>query len=104
MVDDPDAVGEHVRLFQVLRREEDGHALLLREPADLDPERGAALHVEPGRRLVEKENARPVHERERKVEPALHPARVALDLAVRSLRETDTREQLVAPLAAAPRR
>ena len=58
VVDDPDPVGEHVGLLEVLRRQEDGHALLAREPGDLVPERGAALDVEPGRRLVEEEDAR----------------------------------------------
>ena len=73
----PTRFGEHVRLLQVLRRQEDGHAVLACEPGDLLPQRGAALRVEPGRRLVEEEDARPVHEREREVEPPLHPARVA---------------------------
>src|SRR5919198_356700 len=78
VVDDPDAVGEHVGLLEVLRRQEDGDALLAREPADLAPERGAALNVEPRRRLVEEEHRRAVDEREREVEPPLHPARVAV--------------------------
>ena len=72
VVDDPDAVGEHVGLLQVLGGEEDGDALLLREPAHFHPERRAALNVEPGRRLVEEEDARAVHECERKVEATLH--------------------------------
>ena len=46
VVDDPDAVGEDVGLLEVLRRQEDGHALLAREAADLVPERGPALRVE----------------------------------------------------------
>ena len=37
VVDDPDPVGEDVRLLEVLRGQEDGDALLLREPADLLP-------------------------------------------------------------------
>ena len=47
-----------------------------REARHLDPERVAALRVEPGRRLVEEEDRRPVQECEREVEAALHPARV----------------------------
>ena len=82
VVDDPDPVREHVRLLEVLRGQEDGDAVLAGEPRDLVPEGGAALDVEPGRRLVEEEDPRPVHEREREVEPALHPARVAADLAI----------------------
>ncbi len=76
-VDDPDAVGEHVGLLEVLRGEEDRDPVLLGQAPDLLPQRGAALRVEAGGRLVEEEQARLVHEREREVEPALHPARVA---------------------------
>ena len=86
VVDDPDAVGEHVGLLEVLRREEDGHALLAREPPDLVPERGAALRVEAGRRLVEEEDRRVVDQCEREVEPALHAARVGAHFAVAGAR------------------
>src|SRR4029078_1014383 len=44
VVDDPDAVGENVRLLEVLGRQEDGDLVLAREPGDLAPERGAALN------------------------------------------------------------
>ncbi len=37
VVDDPDTVGEHVRLLEVLRRQEDGDALLAGEPARPPP-------------------------------------------------------------------
>ena len=82
MVDDPDPVGEHVGLLEVLRRQEHRHAVLAREPGDLLPEGRAALRVEPRGRLVEEEDARPVDEREGEVEAALHAAGVAADLAV----------------------
>ena len=72
----------------------------LREAADLLPERAAALNVEPGRRLVEEEDARRVDQGEREVEPALHPAGVAAHLAVGRLREPDALEQdLASPRA-----
>ena len=58
VVDDPDPVGERVGLLQVLGGEEDGDAVLGGEPRDLVPERGAALDVEAGGRLVEEEDAR----------------------------------------------
>src|SRR5688500_4158175 len=51
-VDDPDPVSQHVGLLEVLRRQEHGDALIAREPADLRPERAAALRVEAGRRLI----------------------------------------------------
>ena len=95
-VDDPDPVGEDVGFFEVLRGEEDRDAVLLREAGDLDPERVPALRVEPGRRLVEEEDRRPVEEREREVEPPLHPARVRPHLPVGRLRQPDSLEQLVA--------
>ena len=95
MVDDPDPVREHVGLLEVLRRQEDGHALVLRESADLLPERRSALDVEARRRLVEEEDPRRVHEREREVEPALHPAGVAAHLAVGCLGQADPDQQLI---------
>ena len=95
VVDDPDAVGERVGLLEVLRGQEDGDAVLAREPRHLAPERASALHVEPGGRLVEEEDRRPVRECEREIEPALHPARVAADLAVGCEREPDPLEQLL---------
>ena len=56
--------------------------------------------VEPGRRLVEEEDPRPVDERERQVEPALHPARVAAHLAVGGLGRGRRGEELVRARAA----
>ena len=96
VVDDPDAVAEDVRLLEVLRGQEDGDAVLLREPADLLPERVRALRVEAGGRLVEEEEARPVDEREREVEAALHAAGVRRAPCGRRRRQADALEQLVA--------
>ena len=95
VVDDPDAVCEDVCLLEILRRQEDGDAVLAREPSDLVPERGAALDVEPGGRLVEEEDPRPVDERHREVEATLHAARVAAHLPVGGLGQADPLEQLV---------
>ena len=97
VVDDPDPVGKDIGLLQVLRGQEDRDAVLPREPRHLRPERVAALRVEAGRRLVEEEDAGPVHEGKGEVEPALHPAGVGLHLAVGSLHEADPFEQLGAP-------
>ena len=58
----------------------------------------AALDVEAGGRLVEEEDARAVQQGEGEVEPALHPARVAADLAVGRVGEPDALDQLVAAL------
>ena len=89
VVDDSDAVRKHVRLFEVLGRQEHRDPPLLGEPAHLDPKRGATLDVESRGRLVEKEDARPVHECQRKVEATLHSAGIAVHLAVRSLAQPD---------------
>src|SRR5436305_1911714 len=70
------------------------------EPGDLVPEGRPALNVEPGRRLIEEEHARPVDERHRQVEPALHPARIAAYLAVGGVCQPDPRDQLVRTLVA----
>jgi hypothetical protein len=94
-VDDPDPVGERVRLLEVLGGQEHRHALVVGEARDLIPERRAALHVEAGRGLVEKQDARGVDERQREVEPPPHPARVAANLALRGIREADALDQLV---------
>ena len=91
-VDDPDAVGQHVGLLEVLRRQEHRHAVV-RQPAHLVPQRGAALRVEAGGRLVQEQQPRAVHEREAEVQPALHPARVAADLAIGRVGQPDPLEQ-----------
>ena len=96
VVDDPDPVGEGVGLLQVLGGEEDGDPVLGGQSRDLLPEGGAALDVEAGRGLVEEEDAGPVGEREREVEPAFHPARVAADLAVGGVGEADPLQQFAA--------
>ena len=98
-VDDPDPVGEAVGLLEVLRGQKDGHALVVGQPLDLLPERAPALRVEPGRRLVEEQDPGPVDERQGEVEPPLHAARVAADLAIGRLGEPDALDQLVAARA-----
>jgi hypothetical protein len=102
VIDDRDPVGEDVGLLEVLRREEHGDALVAREVGDLLPHVDAAGGVQAGRRLVEEEDPRPVHERQRQVQPPLHPAGVAADLAVRRVAQAHALDQLVAapaPLA-----
>ena len=50
-IDDPDAVGQHIGLLEVLRGEEHRDAVR-RQPAHLIPERGTALRVKAGGGLV----------------------------------------------------
>ena len=95
-VDDPDPIGERVGLLEVLGGEEDGDPVRGREPLDLIPKRGAALHVEAGGGLVQEQDRGLVHQREREVQAPAHAARVAADLAVRRIGQPDARDQLVA--------
>ena len=67
----------------------------VREPLDLGPQRDPRLRVEPRRRLVEEEHARPVDEADRNVEPPLHPTGVAARDAVGGLAQADELEQFV---------
>ena len=92
--DDGEPVGQLVGFLEVVRGEEDRQRLCLREPRNLVPHRDARLRVEPRRRLVEEEHARAVHQAERDVEAAAHPARVVLDDAVGGVRDADELEQL----------
>ena len=74
------ALGELVSLLQVVRREQDRQALL---PASRDTSSHMTVRASgsrPGRRLVQEEHARTVHEPERDVEPAPHAARVPLTI------------------------
>ena len=75
-VDDGDALGEPVGLFEVVGGEQDRQPLLAGEPGDLVPHRGARLGVQSGGGLVEEEHLGPVHQTERDVEAALHAAGV----------------------------
>ena len=93
--DDRQPVGELVRLLEVVRRQEDRQRFAARQHAELLPHRRARLRVEPRRRLVEEQDLRRVDEAERDVEPALHPARVALHDSVSRMRDSDQLQQLV---------
>jgi hypothetical protein len=97
--DDSHPVGELVGLLEVLRRQEDGGALLV-EALDLLPDRLAADRVEAGGGLVEKEDAGGVDESRGQVETPAHPARVGADAPVGGLAEPDPVQQGVAELAA----
>jgi hypothetical protein len=55
VVDDGDAIGELIRFFEVLRREEDSRACVV-ESAHLFPQGEPAHRVETSRRLVEEQH------------------------------------------------
>ena len=75
VVDDHDLVGEPVGLLEVLGGQEERGAPA-NELLDHAPEVAPALRVEAGRRLVEEQHRRAVHERGGEVEPAAHAAGV----------------------------
>ena len=68
------------------------------------PEAEARRRVEPGRRLVEEQDRRPVHERGREVEPAAHAARVGLERPVGGVGQAEALEQLGRPVLRQPLR
>jgi hypothetical protein len=74
VVDDEHPVAQHVRLFQVVRGEEDRGAQLGPEPGDVVPQVAPALRVKPGGRLVQEDQRRPVHKPERDLQPPSLPA------------------------------
>ena len=84
-VEQPDHVGELVGLLEVLRGEEDRHAVGEQLADDL-PQVAATARVEAGGRLVEEDQPGPADQRHREVEPALHAAGVGRRLAGRRRR------------------
>src|SRR5262249_39747867 len=75
---DGDAVGQLLRLVEVVRGQEDRLSELL-ERADRLPRRPPGCGVESGRRLVEKNQLRVADEREAEVQPAALAARELAD-------------------------
>ena len=94
-IDDRQVGDEAVGLLEVVRRQQDRQVLGAAQLLDLLPHRDAHLGIEAGRRLVEEEDARTVHERHRDVEAPLHPARVAARDPVGGLLEPDLLEQVL---------
>ncbi|CAB4894487.1 unannotated protein [freshwater metagenome] len=95
MIDDGDAVGELIGLFEVLRGEQHRGALGV-EPTDLFPQGEAAHRVKAGGGFVEEQHGGLVDERQRQVEAATHAARIRADTPCGSAGEADALEQVVA--------
>ena len=93
-VDDREPVAEAVGLLEVVRRQEQRHALGL-QPPQLVPERRARGRIDAGRGLVEEQQPRPVHEPAGQVDAPAHAARVGPHLPVGGLLEAEQHEQLV---------
>ena len=65
----------------------------MRQPGDLLPQRGPALEIQAGRRLIEEQDPWLVHQRHGEVQTPLHPTRIASNTAIGGLREADPLEQ-----------
>ena len=96
VVDDGEAIGERVRLLEVVGGQEDRRPLLAEGP-DLVPHACPRLRVEAGGRLVEEQHGRPMDDAEADVEPAAHAARVRPGRAVGGGRQLEDLEHLVRP-------
>src|SRR5256714_1638808 len=92
VIHDGDPVAQRVGLFEVVRGDEDRHALAAQPPYLVPPVR-AALRVEAGGRLVEEDDLRLVDDAERHVDPAALAARVGLALAVGELGELEASDR-----------
>ena len=87
-------MGELVGLFEVLRGEEEGDAVLAVEALDVVPEVLSADGVEAGGGLVQEDDRGLVDERRGEVEAALHAAGIAADPPVGVFGEADDVEQV----------
>ena len=94
VVDQHDAVGERVGLFEVLRRQQQRDAFA-DELADRAPDDLAAARVKAGRRLVEHEQLRTVDQPGGEVDAAALAAGQVLDEAVAELADVEALDQLV---------
>jgi hypothetical protein len=88
VVDDPDLVGEDLRLLEVVGREEHRAAVALQAPDHL-PDRPTGLGVESGRRLVQETDLGVVGEREGEAQLLLLAARKRVEAAVRLVQQVD---------------
>ena len=93
VVDDRDAVAKRVRLVEVVGREEYGRAAIV-HPPHLVPHAGAALRVEPGGGLVEKQELRAMDQAQPDVEPPFLAARVRTGLPVGGALELEHVDEL----------
>ena len=92
--DDRDAVAELLDLGEQVARQQNGDALA-GEVADEPAHVAHPGRVEPGRRLVEQQQARPAQKRGGDAEPLAHPVRVAADPVAGAVGELDDLEHLV---------
>ena len=97
MVNDGQALAHRVGLFHVMRGQQDGPSRLMVFTNDL-PQENTRLRIEPGARLVEKQNLRIVHHRASNRKPLHHSAGKAAHHLVGALGKLEPREQSVGAL------
>jgi hypothetical protein len=94
VVHDGDPLAELVRLLHVVRREQDGLAVLI-ELAEQVPQGQAALGVQAGRRFVQEEYGGTVEDGPGHHEALGHAAGQRIYRRLRPARELELRQQLV---------
>ena len=95
-VEHGDHAGQLVGLLEVLRGQQDRHAVV-GQVADGAPHLVAAARVQDGRRLVQDDQLRPVDHADREVEAPLHTARVGSHPPVAGVFQVEDGEQLGGP-------
>jgi hypothetical protein len=95
VIDNRDAIAQLVGFVHVVRRDENREIPFGLDLAEHLPHRDTRYRIEPGGRLVEKEDARLVHESARDFNAAPHSAGEILHLRIAPLREFDRLKQLV---------
>ena len=96
VIDDHDAVAEHVGLVQVMRGQEHRGAPVP-QAADVVPQAGPVLRVESGARLVQEQDLGLVHDAERHVEPPPLAAGIRPHPAVREPGQVELVQHLPHP-------
>ena len=94
VVHDHQPVAERIRFFEVVGREEDGGAPFP-QVADVVPQVGPVLRVEPGARFVEEQHLGPVDDAQGHVQPPALAARIGLGPSVGELGEVEDGQHLV---------
>ena len=97
VADDANAVGQLVGLFEILRGEKDGGALLLIQPAHFFPHRRAAHGIEPGGGFVQEQHQGLMHQRTRQIQSARHSSGIRLDSSVDGVADVDQSNEIVDP-------
>src|ERR1700682_1320730 len=97
LVHDDQAITELLRLFHIVRGQDDRHALLL-EAVEAVPNQVPRLRVEPGGGLIEEQQIGLVDEGAGDREPPLHPTGKKLDVTTGTVRQLDEIEELLGAL------